>query len=359
MRNKILLSSSIFLTLLVMLPLTCLADCTSFCFSTKDALLFGNNLDSSYGDGIIFVNKRNILKTGFLFDSSLKWVSKYGSITINQAGREFPSRGMNEKGLVIGEMTLRETEFPMPDSRSAVFMQQWIQYLLDNCAAIEEVIEANSKIRIAPDQYPSHYLIADSSGNCITMEWLNGKLISHTGKNLSIKVLTNSTYTESIAFLKRHKGFGEDQLISNSSSSLDRFIRAANMIKNHDPKTQTSPVDYAFDILANVANPSASWGTKWSLVYDIKNRMFYFRTNKNQNIGYVDFKSFNFSCETPVKMFNINKEFKGNTQDQFIDYDSDLNYKLIYAPASLIKSIANYPKTTVCNPDYSILDKQR
>ena len=347
MRKIILLNSSVFLTLLVMLPITCLADCTSFCFSTKDALLFGNNLDSAYGGGIIFVNKRNILKTGFRFDSSLKWVSKYGSITINQVGREFPSRGMNEKGLVIGQMELSETKYPIPDSRSAVINRQWVQYLLDNCATIEEVIEANSKIRIAPDQYPSHYLIADSSGNCITMEWLNGKLISHTGKNLPIKVLTNSTYKRSVDYYHNNR-------YPSGNSSLDRFYRAAKMIKDYNPNEYDSALMYAFDILKSVG--SYGW-TKWSLVYDIKNRMFYFRTNMNGNIGYVDFKSFDFSCETPVKMFNINKEFKGNTQAQFIDYDSDMNYELIYAPANLIPSIANYPKTTVCNPDDSILDK--
>jgi choloylglycine hydrolase len=31
---------------------------------------------------------------------TISWISKYGSITFNQYGREFPTGGMNEKGLV-------------------------------------------------------------------------------------------------------------------------------------------------------------------------------------------------------------------------------------------------------------------
>jgi penicillin V acylase-like amidase (Ntn superfamily) len=354
--RKILIQISFpFLILLFAFTSISRAECTSFCFNTKDILLFGNNLDLHFGEGIIFVNKRNVQKTGFMFDPGLKWVSKYGSIIISNTGREFPARGMNEEGLVIGEMTLRETDYPMPDSRSPVSRLQWVQYLLDNCATIEEVIETNSKIRIAPDEYPSHFLIADNSGNCITMEWLDGRLVYHKGKDLPVAVLTNNKYEEGVKyFTERH--FPE----FSSDSSNNRFYRAAKMLKNYRASVDNPPLKYAFDILDSVAIAGL---TKWSLVFDIKNKIFYFRTNENRDIGFIDFKSVDFSCETPVQTFNIQTRFKGNIGPQLVDYSYKDNYNLIKYVFSIILPdaseseylmFADYPKTTQCNTNISV-----
>ena len=77
---------------------------------------------------------------------------------------------MNEAGLAVGEMALNSTRFPDPDSRTSITLLQWIQYQLDNCATIDEVIESNKRIRIDPSEYHSHFFVADSRGNCVTME---------------------------------------------------------------------------------------------------------------------------------------------------------------------------------------------
>ncbi|MEJ2628896.1 MAG: linear amide C-N hydrolase [bacterium] len=218
----------------------CFAECTSFCLTSNDTILFGNNLDWYIGDGLIVINKRNVSKTGCWFSPKPSWTSKYGSITINQFGREFPSRGMNEAGLVIGEMTLSETQFPDPDFRTPISLLQWIQYQLDNCATIEEVIATETRIRIEQNEYHSHFLVADSSGNCLSMEWLNGSLVFHAHDTLPIKVLTNNTYASCLEYYNSHT-------LSSSSdfSSKARFYRAAEMIKDYDPQTKGSMVGYA------------------------------------------------------------------------------------------------------------------
>jgi len=341
----------------------CYAECTSFCFVTKDAILFGHNLDWHVGDGIICVNKRNVTKKVCWFNSNLKWISRYGSITINQWGREFPSRGMNEVGLVVAEMTLKETQFPFPDSRTPISSLQWIQYQLDNCATIEEVIETNSKIRIDPKQYPSHFLVSDSSGNCVTMEWINGKLVYHTREKLPIKVLSNSSYASCIKYYNPNYS-----PTPYDYSSTARFYRAAEMIRNYDPISHGPEINYAFDILEKVGRIGR---TKWNLVFDIKKRYFYFRTDVNRTIGYVDFDSINFSCNTPVTIFEIAKQFSGNIQNHFIEYNYDINRTLItdvskkleryigQIPEKDIKAMVNYPETTICNPINSVRDKKQ
>ncbi len=336
----------------------CYAECTSFCLVSKDTILFGNNLDWYTGDGLIIVNKRNVSKTGCWFSNKPTWTSKYGSITINQFGREFPSRGMNEVGLAVGEMTLTETQFPDHDSRSPISLLQWTQYQLDNCATIEEIIETDLKIRIDQDEYHSHFLVSDSSGNCVTMEWLNGKLVYHAHETLPIKVLTNSNYASCIEY------YNNNNLPPPSDfSSKARFYRAAEMIKNYDPQSNGPPIAYAFDILRSVG-PSG-W-TKWSLVFDIKNLRFYFRTSTNDNIRYVDFRSFIFACNNPVKIFDLNNQFSGDVQCHFIDYDSNINRASIINIFKIIEpyfgsvsdwvkeTMATYPETTTCISDVNI-----
>jgi len=105
--------------LLLLFSRFALAECTSFCFCAGDSVLFGNTLDWHVGEGLVVINKRNVTKTALFCANPAQWTSKYGSVTVNQWGRELPARGMNEAGLVIGEMTLQETRFPAPDDRPA------------------------------------------------------------------------------------------------------------------------------------------------------------------------------------------------------------------------------------------------
>jgi choloylglycine hydrolase len=64
--------------------------CTTFCLKGKGEVLFGGNYDWTVGDALVLVNKREVAKTATIIDSDngAKWVSKYGSVTFNQYGRE-------------------------------------------------------------------------------------------------------------------------------------------------------------------------------------------------------------------------------------------------------------------------------
>ncbi len=139
------------------------------------------------------VNKRGVKKQGMPVDDPVAppvWVSRYGSITFNQYGRETPMGGMNEAGLVVHQMMLREGVFPSPDNRNPVKNLQWIQYQLDNFSRVEEVIKSNQKIRIQTDEVPGlHYLAADRTGDCASLEWINGKLIVHQGESCHSRCL--------------------------------------------------------------------------------------------------------------------------------------------------------------------------
>src|SRR6186713_884088 len=177
--------------------------CTTFCYADGGTLVFGRNYDWNIGDGMVFTNKRGVYKQALVDPTPARWTSKYGSITFNQYGREFPTGGMNEKGLVVELMWLDETKYPAADNRPAIGVLQWIQYQLDNCITIDEIIATDKKLRISPTgTTPLHYLVADANGKVATIELLNGKMVVYKGSDLSFPVLTNSTYDESVRSVK-------------------------------------------------------------------------------------------------------------------------------------------------------------
>lgn len=178
--------------------------CTSFCLDGADHCVFGTNLDhDEVKTSQVFVNKRGVLKTGWESGTTGKyarWISKYGSVTINQAGYQLAWAGMNEAGLMISTMSLMGTMQPGPDERPPLPSPLWVQYQLDNSSTIQEVIASDSLIRVT--QAGEHYLVCDRTGACAVIEFLDGRMIVHSGTSLPVKALANSTYQDSLIALR-------------------------------------------------------------------------------------------------------------------------------------------------------------
>ena len=298
--------------------------CTTFCLRGSGEVLFGRNYDFTIGDALIFVNKRDLSKTATDGDSRnpAKWVAKYGSVTFNQFGRENPTGGMNEMGLVVEQMWLDETEYPKDDAHPTLGTQEWMQYLLDTSATTAEAIKNAEGVRIVSD-VRVHYLISDKNGTAAAIEFVKGKMVVHAGDTLAVKTLTNDTYEKSI-YYKRTTSVEKD----TSAGSLDRFTRAAQRTEQFEkqPKSEQEAVNYAFEILANVTIRDY---TRWSIVYDQKRGKIYFRTLRSPQIKMIDTRSFDYSCGSPVKILDIDVKEPGDATSRFIDYTRKANRDLI------------------------------
>lgn len=352
--------AAVVFVLLFILPLNySLFSCTSFCINTQDEIVFGKNYDWFIDYGLVIVNKKGIDKIAFVNnDIPAKWKSKYGSVTFNQFGREFPNGGMNEAGLVVELMWLDETIYPEKDDRASVGSTLgWIQYQLDNCASIEEVIQTDKFIRINRNSVPIHYLVTDKTGESVTIEFIDGKLVWHNKESLPYGVLTNSTARKSIDYLNQHEGFGGSSPLPNSKGSLDRFVTACSMVKNYDPSKGKNAVVYGFSILDEVKQGDF---TKWSIVYDIKNMIVFFKTVENKTIRNIEFSGLDFNCNTPVKMIDINSDDQGNVIAKLTEYSTKVNRELIeksYSNVDFLKNVtteskdkaAKYPEILTCD----------
>ena len=133
--------------------------------------VYGCNYDWDLDDAPVIVNKRGCVKRnadrpGEKGEKAI-WTAKYGSVTFNQYGREFPMGGMNEVGLVVEAMALSDTCYPEPDGRPYMgSASQWKQYLLDTCASVAEVVAGDRKVRISNKSMGpgTHVLVLDQSG---------------------------------------------------------------------------------------------------------------------------------------------------------------------------------------------------
>ncbi len=304
--------------------------CSSFCLENNGYAIFGANYDliKNKYDGLVIVNKRNVSKTfqqSDSLDNHVRWTSKYGSVSFNFIASQTSWTGMNEAGLIIYSMRLEEgSKAPKPDKRSSISAHYWLQYMLDNFSTVEEVMASDSTLRIfSPDRIP-HYLVSDKYGNCASIEFIDGKTVIHSGKTLPVKVLANTAYASSIAEWKNITLLKKNRkpIPPTGTTSRGRFLRAVERVTAFKPTDSESAVKIAFDILKDISRAN----TNWSIVYDTKNLQIHFKTIVHSNIRMIDFHKLDFSCQSPVKMIDINEKLSGDITDHLVDYSFKYHY---------------------------------
>ena len=338
---------------LSVLPISEAGACTTFCLRKGREAVFGKNYDWSVGDGLVIVNKRGMAKTAALppRDKPAQWISRYGSLTFNQYGREFPSGGLNEAGLAVELMWLDETLYPAPDARPALGCLEWIQYQLDNYATVGEVVKNAGKLRVSSEA-KVHYLACDKSGSCAAVEFLDGKPAVHAGPSLPAKALANHSYEDSLRFRARSRGQAK---ALQGTGSLQRFARASARVEEYAARGKGEPVQYAFETLDEVAQGSY---TRWSIVYDLQAGRVHWRTRENRRVRSAALSSFDFSCATPVKILGID-DGAGDVARRFAEYKPTANRKLVTSavrqtdflagiPPEALAEVAEHPERTSC-----------
>lgn len=99
--------------------------------------------------------------------------------------------------------------------------------------------------------------------------------------------------------------------------------------------------------------------TKFQTVYNIKNRIIYIKSHRNLKLRYLNFNSFDFSCQSVSKVLDLNADLSGDITDQFNDYSIEMNEALVIQvwaslgitnvlPAALY-CISRYSETLICN----------
>jgi choloylglycine hydrolase len=347
--------------------------CTTFVLRDGDLLFFGRNLDWYTGMGFLITNKRNVAKVALVdsMENPAEWVSKYGSITFNQVGRDLPFGGINEAGLVVEQMSLAETKYPTKDHRSALSECQWIQYQLDNHSTVEEVIASDKLIRIVDSSTKLHFLVCDRLGQAGVIEFLNGKMVHHAGETLPVEALANSIYELSLSHY-------EVEAISGANRSLYNYVTAARLVDAYELDVDESAVEYSFNILGTVSQGPL---TKWSVVYDVSNMKIYFKIfetpmlvgdrkvylgeSDKAKIKIVNMREFDFDCSQVARIIDLECDKEGNINEYFVDYSTEINKEFIFKAFTFLRKmdlfmnitdddlnyLAEYPESFICTKE--------
>jgi len=334
--------------------------CTAFVMRGGGAVFLAKNLDWPVGEGVVFVNKRDVAKEAFGGGGSapLRWTSKYGSVTFNQFGREFPLGGINERGLAIEELST-QWDYPPPHGQPCLNEFQWIQYHLDTCRSVKEVLKSAAGLKVSRLLLGLHYLIADRKGNAAVVEFNDGRMTAYSGDSLPVAVLSNNRYAESLRYLGLHQGFGGERRVSGGAESSERFVRAATALREYRFLGQRPLLDHAFVVLKSVSQED----TQWSIAYNLPRRVLFFKTREHRRYKIIPLEGLDFSCRSPAMMLPVSTESAGNLIRDLIPYNPQENRRLLDAvfralrdlgeldedfPQAVVEGMAAYPELCRC-----------
>lgn len=316
---------NLFLRSLLLLSVTysiAVSACSAFLLKGKDHCVVGFNENWKTMPGMIVVNKRDVQKRNISWEnltsdnlnSKKQWTSKYGSVTFNLLGYDFPCYGVNEKGLFLVELYLEETTKVFNPKQPNMFWAQWIQYQLDNYTTVKEVVDHlndGPNIDWWPNAAGSHFFLTDAKGNATTIALLNGKYTVLSDKEMPMPLLCNNQYKKDLEAAQKFDFLGGKEKfdITKNDKWEDRYSRAYYLLKNY--KYDKKPVAYAWNILNSIH------AGEWQTVIDVKNMNLSFRSDLKKEVKTIDLKKLDFSKKSPVKFLDIHTDHLGEVNKDF------------------------------------------
>lgn len=250
--------------------------------------LIGKNFDSVVNVGMMFTNKRGLVKNAAVFppDRPLEWVSSYGSISFSLSGKEMPACGVNEAGLVVEQATLPEGVYPKEqEGKPLAGILEATQFLLDTCSNVEQALIALEQFDVVKSSWPVHLALVDSCGNMAVVEFLQGRKVILRGTTETARLLTNTEY--------QHQ-----EIQMECTSAEEMFSRL------EDERRQD---------------------TIWSNVYDLRSRKLCLkRSNDYSKAVMIDLDQLDFSPQSRSQMLNIKEGDTG-----LRPYSEEANRRLI------------------------------
>ncbi len=308
----------------------------------EDRVLTGRTFD--WKDPIVsnlWVFPKGMARTGEAGPRSVEWTSQYGSLVVS--GYDVSTvDGMNEAGLVANLLWLVDAEYPADDGMTPrISVSVWAQYFLDNFATVAEAVEhlAANPIDAATGDVPGqpgrlttvHLSLSDATGDSAILEWVGGELMVHHSRDY--RVMTNEPrFEEQLAITRYWERINPLEFLPGTNRAADRFVRASFFI---DSVTQSDdPRIAAAAVFSVIRNASVPYGisvedapnlstTRWRVVADQKERLFYVESALSPNVFWVDLARLDFAEGAPVRKLDLGVDMaaihSGEASDDFFD----------------------------------------
>ena len=167
--------------------------------------------------------------------NSAEWTARYGSVVVTSLHAAV-SDGMNQKGLNANLLWLNSSKYPdqCPADAKRLAISAWAQYFLDNFATVDAAVASLKTHPVclisAPipgtDRFTTlHLSLSDASGNSAILEYIDGKLVVHAGRQY--QVMTNDPeYPQQLAVAQYWSQIGGTRFLPGTNQAPDRFARA-------------------------------------------------------------------------------------------------------------------------------------
>jgi choloylglycine hydrolase len=271
----------------------------------------------------LWVFPRGMTRNGEAGPRSLEWTSTYGSMIVS--GYDFATvDGMNEAGLVANMLWLVASEYPEDDGTTPkMSLSIWAQYFLDSYGSVAEAVAdlENNPFNVVTADVPDqpgrlakvHLSLSDATGDSAILEWLDGSLVIHHGPEY--RTMTNDPpYDQQRALVSYWQDVNPREVLPGTTRSPDRFVRADTYIdmveQSDDPRIAAAA---AMSVIRNasvpfgISTPDAPnlSTTRWRVVADHKDQVFYVESAISPNLFWVDLKKLDFSPEAGVQMLDL------------------------------------------------------
>ena len=316
--------------------------CTTLTLKDNRDLLLAQNYDFYYGHGLVITNPRGVEKVALGDDERLsaRWVARYGSVTFNQFARELPVCGMNETGLTIGSMWHAVDAPPAPAGSELINELQWIQFQLDQCASVRDVIQRLDDVRLSVAKYPMHYLVSDPSGDAAIVEHDGEGFVAYESPNAL--ACSNAPFLETLDYFGRLEHLRSEQ-VRIWQPILDRAAKAMLLSREFRDRDSGLPaVDYAFGALDQVRlqvgmRDLFNWlgkglppsQTFWQIVFDGTRKIIYFRSPGRKNLRWINLPELDLSPGAAAAVLDVQTPQTGDVTDLFETYTRAANERIV------------------------------
>jgi len=173
-----------------------------------------------------------------------------------------------------------------------------------------------------------HLSLSDATGDSAIFEYIDGELVIHHSSDY--QVMTNDpVYEEQLAIRRYWENIPGTVFLPGTNRPSDRFVRASYYI-HAIPQTDNPHLAVAsvFSVMRNVSvpygisNPDQPHisSTRWRVVADQKNLVYYFENILTPNVVWLDFENLDFAAESPVKMLKLDEGevYAGEASDALV-----------------------------------------
>lgn len=201
--------------------------CTAFSAKTQEGeAVLGRNFDSANGsvlqlkttpdDGFASISTVDLNYAGYTAEALPKGLSP--DLIPILAAPYLPFDGLNEKGVAIALLTVPKAQPPVDSGKITLNTTTAIRLVLDKAASVDEAVSLLSDYNLYfSSGINCHYLISDSTGKSVLVEFWKGKLQT-VEPSESYQVASNFVAYDG---LKLGEGFDEFQRYEKVTTTLE------------------------------------------------------------------------------------------------------------------------------------------